>query len=328
VELPKAFTTALADRYQIESEIGHGSLATIFLANDLRHSRHVALKVLRPDADVALSDVRFVREIKFLAQLQHPNIVPLYDSGYVSGLLFYVMPHVRGETLRARLEAEGRLPIRDAIRITCQVAEALDYAHRHGVIHRDVKPENIILSGGHALVADFGIARSIGLASGQQLTTVRSVGPGTPAYMSPEQLIPGQELDGRADIYAMATVLFEILTGQLPFQTDSGRADNLRKLRATAPSIRLTRDDVPDNIDRAIARALAPSPSDRFSSALEFANALSTSHVDRTGSASATSSAPSTRRRRTLIILGVVAALLVLVAWLALAGIPEVFSGG
>jgi serine/threonine-protein kinase len=238
------------------------------------------------------------------------------------------MPHVRGETLRARLEAEGRLPIRDAIRITCQVAEALDYAHRHGVIHRDVKPENIILSGGHALVADFGIARSIGLASGQQLTTVRSVGPGTPAYMSPEQLIPGQELDGRADIYAMATVLFEILTGQLPFQTDSGRADNLRKLRATAPSIRLTRDDVPDNIDRAIARALAPSPSDRFSSALEFANALSTSHIDQAGSSSATSSAPSTRRRRTLIILGVAAALLVLVAWLALGGIPGVFSGG
>ncbi len=325
MELPRAFTAALADRYQIESEIGHGALATIFLANDLRHSRHVALKVLRPDADVALSDVRFVREIKFLAQLQHPNIVPLYDSGYVSGLLFYVMPHVRGETLRARLDAEGGLSVRDAVRITCHVAEALDYAHRHGVIHRDVKPENIILSGSHTLVADFGIARSIGLASGQQLTTVRSIGPGTPAYMSPEQLIPGQELDGRADIYALATVLYETLSGKLPFQSENGRTDNLRKLRATAPSVRVHRADVPENIDRAIARALASSPADRFSSALEFANALSSESAP----SGSTDSAPASRsaRRRTLIILGVAALLLVLVAWLALFGSPSIFPG-
>ena len=328
MELPKAFKAALADRYVIEGEIGHGSLATIFLAHDLRHSRHVALKVLRPDADVALSDVRFVREIKFLAQLQHPNIVPLHDSGHVAGLLYYVMPHIRGESLRERLAREKTLPVRDAIRIACQVAEALDYAHRHGVIHRDIKPENIILSGGHALVADFGIARSIGLASGQQLTTIRSIGPGTPAYMSPEQLIPGQELDGRTDIYALATVLYEVLTGALPFQHDDGRVDNVRKLSATPPSIRAKRPEVSDALDRAIGRGLAATPVDRFSSAVEFAHALSAaadapavSPVAPAGSGQAPLLASS---KRTLIAVAV-AALLLVVIWLAVNGR---FGGG
>ena len=328
MELPKAFKAALADRYVIEGEIGHGSLATIFLAHDLRHSRHVALKVLRPDADVALSDVRFVREIKFLAQLQHPNIVPLHDSGHVAGLLYYVMPHIRGESLRERLVREKTLPVRDAVRIACQVAEALDYAHRHGVIHRDIKPENIILSGGHALVADFGIARSIGLASGQQLTTIRSIGPGTPAYMSPEQLIPGQELDGRTDIYALATVLYEVLTGELPFRHDDGRVDNVRKLSATPPSIRAKRPEVSDALDRAIARGLAPAPVDRFSSAVEFAHALSAaadappaSVVTSTGAGEAVS---PTSSKRTLIIIAA-AALLLIVIWLAVSGR---FGGG
>ena len=328
MELPKAFKAALADRYVIEGEIGHGSLATIFLAHDLRHSRHVALKVLRPDADVALSDVRFVREIKFLAQLQHPNIVPLHDSGHVAGLLYYVMPHIRGESLRERLAREKTLPVRDAIRIACQVAEALDYAHRHGVIHRDIKPENIILSGGHALVADFGIARSIGLASGQQLTTIRSIGPGTPAYMSPEQLIPGQELDGRTDIYALATVLYEVLTGALPFQHDDGRVDNVRKLSATPPSIRAKRPEVSDALDRAIGRGLAATPVDRFSSAVEFAHALSAaadappvSPVTAAGSGQAPLLASS---KRTLIAIAV-AVLLLVVIWLAVNGR---FGGG
>ena len=325
VELPKAFKAALADRYVIEGEIGHGSLATIFLAHDLRHSRHVALKVLRPDAEVALSDVRFVREIKFLAQLQHPNIVPLHDSGHVAGLLYYVMPHIRGETLRDRLQRETTIPARDAIRIGCQVAEALDYAHRHGVIHRDIKPENIILSGGHALVADFGIARSIGLASGQQLTTIRSIGPGTPAYMSPEQLIPGQELDGRTDIYALATVLYELLTGELPFRHDDGRVDNVRKLSAMPPSIRAKRADVSEALDRAVARGLAASPTDRFSSAIEFAHALSAAADAAPDAGRSSGSTPAvtpaaTASRRTTLIIGAVAVLIALVAWLALPG--------
>ena len=326
MELPKAFRAALADRYVIEGEIGHGSLATIFLAHDLRHSRHVALKVLRPDADVALSDVRFVREIKFLAQLQHPNIIPLHDSGHVSGLLYYVMPHIRGESLRERLDREKTIPVRDAVRITGQVAEALDYAHRHGVIHRDIKPENIILSGGHALVADFGIARSIGLASGQQLTTIRSIGPGTPAYMSPEQLIPGQELDGRSDIYALATVLYELLTGELPFRHEDGRVDNVRKLSSPAPSIRAKRKDIPEALDRAISRGLAASPNERFSSATEFAHALSAAaHLTpesgpRVDGGSVATGAALTASRRPMIIAAVIAALVLVAAWLVITG--------
>ena len=325
MELPKAFRAALADRYVIEQEIGHGSLATIFLAHDLRHSRHVALKVLRPDADVALSDVRFVREIKFLAQLQHPNIIPLHDSGHVGGLLYYVMPHIRGESLRERLDREKTLPVRDALRIAGQVAEALDYAHRHGVIHRDIKPENIILAGGHALVADFGIARSIGLASGQQLTTIRSIGPGTPAYMSPEQLIPGQELDGRSDIYALATVLYEMITGELPFRHEDGRVDNVRKLSGSPPSVRAKRIDVSDALDRAIARGLAASPTDRFSSATEFAQAMSAAgdfptEASRVSGSTPTLTALATSSRRNVIMVAIVAVVLLLVAWLALSG--------
>jgi serine/threonine-protein kinase len=326
VELPKAFRAALADRYVIEGEIGHGSIATIFLAHDLRHSRHVALKVLRPDADVALSDVRFVREIKFLAQLQHPNIIPLHDSGHVGGLLYYVMPHIRGESLRERLDREKTIPLRDALRIVGQVAEALDYAHRHGVIHRDIKPENIILSGGHALVADFGIARSIGLASGQQLTTIRSIGPGTPAYMSPEQLIPGQELDGRTDIYALATVLYEVLTGELPFRHEDGRVDNVRKLSASPPSVRARRSEVPDAVDRAIARGLAAAPNERFSSATEFAHALSAAAQmtpESTPPVSGGSPALTATRmtsRRPIITAAIVSLLVLIVIWLAMTG--------
>ncbi len=306
MELPKAFRMALADRYLIESEIGSGNMATTFLANDLRHSRHVAVKVLRPDANVALSDVRFVREIKFLAQLQHPNIVPLHDSGHACGFMYYVMPYIRGETLRARIDSEGRLPVRDAARIICEIAEALDYAHRHGVIHRDVKPENIVLSGGHALIMDFGIARAIGAASGQQLTTVRSVGPGTPAYMSPEQMIPGQDLDGRSDIYSLATVLYEMLVGQIPFQGPDGRTDTLRKLRGAPPRIRDVRDDVPESMDQAMARALAPAAADRFSSALEFANALTATAVTQpeVQPSGADAASATSRNRRTLLVAG------------------------
>ena len=321
MELPKAFRTALADRYLIESEIGSGNMATTFLASDLRHSRHVAVKVLRPDANVALSDVRFVREIKFLAQLQHPNIVPLHDSGHACGYMYYVMPYIRGETLRARMDSEPRLPVRDAIRIVCQIAEALDYAHRHGVIHRDVKPENIVLSGGHALIMDFGIARAIGVASGQQLTTVRSIGPGTPAYMSPEQMIPGQELDGRSDIYSLATVLYEALVGELPFRDKDGRTDTLRKLRGTPPRIRDVRGDVPESIDRAMLRAMAPAASDRFSSALEFANALTAPETAQPEGRprSAPGDAVKPERDRRMLIAAGIAGTLVLATLIALA---------
>jgi len=274
VELPTKFRVALADRYEIECPIADGSMAGIFLAQDLRHKRRVALKVLRPDAAAALSDVRFVREIKFLAHLQHPNIQSLHDSGHEEGFLYYVMPYVTGETLRARMDRDGRIPIREAMRIACQLGAALDYAHRHGVIHRDIKPENILLSDTHVLLTDFGIARAIGIAAGEQLTAPLSVGPGTPAYMSPEQLIPGHELDGRSDIYSLATVVFEMLTGELPFTMANERGVDMRKITVPAPRLRSIRPDIPASIDAAVARALAPMPGDRFGSATEFANAL------------------------------------------------------
>ena len=273
LDLDVKFRSALADRYSIESELGRGAMAAVYLAKDLRHQRRVAIKVLRPDSGVPMSDVRFVREIKYLAQLNHPNILPLHDSGLVAGHLFYVMPHVRGETLRERLARDHRLAVGDALDIARQVGEALDYAHRHGVVHRDIKPENILLSD-RVMVADFGIARAIGVAAGEALTTLRSVGPGTPAYMSPEQLVPGQELDGRSDLYSLGVVLYECLAGELPFLGEDGKLNNALKMSGPPPSIRAKRRDVPPAVDAAVARVLASVPRQRFTSALEFVNAL------------------------------------------------------
>jgi serine/threonine-protein kinase len=325
MDLPTKFRAAIADRYEIECPIAEGSMGAIFLANDLRHRRRVAVKVLRPDAITPLSDVRFVREIRFLAHLQHPNILALYDSGHSEGFLYYVMPYVQGETLRARMSRETRLPPREAVRIACQVGSALDYAHRHGVIHRDIKPENILLSASHVMLMDFGIARAIGLAAGEQLTAPLSVGPGTPAYMSPEQLIPGQELDGRSDIYSLATVIFEMLTGELPFTAEGGRAFDTRKLTAPAPRVRSLNKEVPAAIDVAVARALSPLPGDRFGSASEFANALEATIVtpvsypatdDVAGEAglAARTGIRGATMRRALVGLLVVAVLTVLIA--------------
>jgi len=318
VELPTKFRAALADRYEIECPIADGSMAGIFLAQDLRHRRRVALKVLRPDAAAALSDVRFVREIKFLAHLQHPNIQSLHDSGHEEGFLYYVMPYVAGETLRTRMDRDGRVPMREAMRIACQLGAALDYAHRHGVIHRDIKPENILISDTHVLLTDFGIARAIGIAAGEQLTAPLSVGPGTPAYMSPEQLIPGHELDGRSDIYSLATVVFEMLTGELPFTMASERGVDMRKITTPAPRLRAIRPDVPESIDAAVARALAPMPGDRFGSATEFANALEATIVaplDPSGEdAKSKRGLPGTMLRPSVVI-GIIVVLAV-VAWL------------
>ena len=273
-DLDKSFTSALAGRYNIESEIGRGAMATVYAADDLRHQRRVAIKVLRNDSTVAMSDVRFVREIKFLSQLQHPNILPLYDSGMVAGQLYYVMPYVRGETLGKRIARLPRPSPRDIIRIVDDVGEALDYAHRHGIVHRDIKPENILLVEGRALVADFGIARAIGVASGQQLTTIGSIGPGTPSYMSPEQLLGGKEIDGRSDIYSLGIVLYEALTGELPFTTADGRCDNSKKISGAAPRVTEKRPELPAAIDAVVARVLACEPRDRYASAQEFVDAL------------------------------------------------------
>ena len=273
-DLDKEFTRSLAGRYEIDEEIGRGAMAAVYSARDLRHQRRVAIKVLRNDSTLPMSDVRFVREIKFLSQLQHPNILPLYDSGIAAGYLYYVMPQVRGETLGARMRRAPRLTPRDVARIVGDVGEALDHAHRHGVVHRDIKPDNILLLEGRAVVADFGIARAIGGSGAGQVTTVGSVTPGTPSYMSPEQLLGGQDVDGRSDVYSLGIVMYEALTGELPFLGSDGRCDNSRKLSAPAPRVTAKRPDLPAALDAVIARGLACEPRDRYGSAQEFVEAV------------------------------------------------------
>jgi serine/threonine-protein kinase len=213
---------ALAGRYEISREIGQGAFATVYLARDTRHERSVALKVLNADPSSDTGEIRFIREIRTVARLQHPNILSLHDSGHVEDLLYYVMPYVGGESLRARMERERQLPVDAAVSIAGKTAEALAYAHSQGVIHRDIKPENILLSAGQPMIADFGIARAIDLAGVRQLTRTGNGSPGTPAYMSPEQLMADTELDGRTDIYSLGCVLYEMLTGKPPFAGKDG----------------------------------------------------------------------------------------------------------
>ena len=209
-------TAALADRYTIERELGAGGMATVYLAQDLKHDRQVAIKVLRPELAAVIGAERFLAEIKTTANLQHPHILSLFDSGAVVGTVFYVMPFVDGESLRDRLTREKQLPIGDALRIATETADALQYAHAHGIIHRDIKPENILLQGGHALVADFGIALAASKTSGTRMTET-GMSLGTPQYMSPEQAMGERDLDARTDIYALGVVTYEMLVGEPPF---------------------------------------------------------------------------------------------------------------
>src|SRR5436853_3234392 len=213
---PTRLAAALSDRYIIERELGAGGMATVYLAHDVRHDRKVAVKVLRPELAAVIGADRFLKEIKVTANLQHPHILGLIDSGEVDGLLYYVMPYVEGESLRDRLTHEKQLPIDDAVRITREVANALDYAHRHHVIHRDIKPENILLHEGQALVADFGIALAVSAAGGSRLTET-GLSVGTPQYMSPEQAMGDRALDARSDVYSLAAVLYEMLAGEPPY---------------------------------------------------------------------------------------------------------------
>jgi eukaryotic-like serine/threonine-protein kinase len=261
-----------AGRYTIERELGRGGMATVYRARDLRHDRVVALKVLHPEFAASVGGDRFSREIRLLASLQHPHILPLFDSGEHGGVVFYVVPCVEGESLRRRLEHERQLPLEEALRITHQVADALDHAHRHGVIHRDVKPENILLEEGHAIVADFGVARALTRATGESTTTAGMV-VGTPAYMSPEQASGDQDLDGRSDQYSLACVLYEMLAGIPPFSGTTPRATIARRFTEPPPSLRGERN-VPEAVDRAVQRALAPVPADRFPTVRAFAAAL------------------------------------------------------
>jgi eukaryotic-like serine/threonine-protein kinase len=266
---------AIADRYLVEEEIGRGGAATVYLAEDLKHSRKVAIKVLRPVQGAGYEPQRFLREIRIAARLAHPQILPLHDSGECEGLLYFVMPYTGCESLRNRLSREGQLPIDVALRITRAVAGALGYAHRHNVIHRDIKPENILLHEGEPVVADFGVATAISAAGGDNAyITDRGFTVGTPAYMSPEQASAETGLDGRTDQYSLACVLYEMLLGEPPFAGSGPRATMARHAIETPAPIRTRRAGVPASVERALLKALAKEPGQRFGSMIEFAEAL------------------------------------------------------
>ena len=266
--------TALADRYAIEREIGAGGMATVYLAEDLKLHRKVALKVLRPELAAALGPERFLREIEIAAKLHHPHILPLHDSGEVDGFLYYVMPYVEGESLRDRLNREKQLPLDDALQLAREVVDALSYAHSHNVIHRDIKPENILLEAGHAVIADFGIARAVTAAGGERLTET-GVSIGTPHYMSPEQCEGASDIDGRTDIYALGSVLYELLAGEPPYTGPTAQAVIAKRLSEPVPHVSTLRETVPPTVEAAINNALAKAPADRFSTIAQFAEALS-----------------------------------------------------
>jgi serine/threonine-protein kinase len=270
---PDRLTAALADRYRIERELGQGGMATVYLAEDLRHGRKVAVKVLLPELAAVLGAERFLSEIHVTAGLQHPHILPLFDSGQADGQLFYVMPYVEGESLRARLDRERQLPIDDALRIAREVGSALSYAHRHHVIHRDIKPENILLHDGHAVVADFGIALAVTSAGGGRLTQT-GLSLGTPQYMSPEQATGEREIDARSDLYSLAAVTYEMLSSEPPHTGNTMQAVIARMLTERPRNIRTVRPSVPDNVANALDVALERIPADRWNSIEEFEKAL------------------------------------------------------
>ena len=305
--------SALADRYRFERELGAGGMATVYLAEDLRHRRHVAIKVLHPELSAVLGSERFLKEIELTASLQHPHILPLFDSGSADGLLFYVMPFVEGETLRARLERETQLPVADVLRMATEICDALSYAHGRGVVHRDIKPENILLQNGHALVADFGIALAVEHAGGQRMTQT-GLSLGTPQYMAPEQAMGERSIDARADIYALGAVIYEMLAGEPPFTGPSAQAIVAQVITASPTSLLARRKSVPQHVDDAVLQALEKLPADRFSTAAAFGAALNGSA---TGSITPASRRPAANRRL-LIALSVFAACAVILATVAL----------
>jgi serine/threonine-protein kinase len=317
---------ALEERYTLEGELGRGGMATVFLATDLKHRRKVALKVLHPHLAASVGPERFLREIEIVAGLTHPRILTLIDSGEADGLLFYVMPFIEGETLKERIAQEGPLPLEQAVRIAREVADALAYAHERGVIHRDIKPSNILFEAGHAVIADFGVARAVDAAGGVTDGPDRGVGMtatglavGTPAYMSPEQA-SGGEVDGRADVYALGCVLWEMLTGEPPFSGPTPIAILARKVAEETPGVRTLRKSVPPELEGVVAKAMAPVAADRYESAQLLEQALEAPH-------SAERVRPPRRRRtRARSIAGAAIAILAIAAawWLFGRGTPVV----
>ena len=266
-------SAALQGRYRIERELGEGGMVTVYLAEDLRHDRKVALKVLSPELGAIVGAERFLAEIKVTATLQHPNILPLFDSGEADKLLFYVMPHVEGESLRERLDREKQLPVDEAVKIVTEVADALDHAHSKGVIHRDIKPANILMSGGRPLIADFGIALAVSVAGGGRLTET-GLSVGTPYYMSQEQAAADREVNPASDVYSLACVLYEMLVGEPPHTGPSAQAVLAKILTDVPTAPHAARATVPANVDAAIRKALEKLPADRFTGAQDFARAL------------------------------------------------------
>ncbi|MBA2627108.1 MAG: serine/threonine protein kinase, partial [Gemmatimonadales bacterium] len=266
-------SSAISDRYLVERELGQGGMATVYLAEDLRHGRRVAIKVLREELSASLGKERFLREIRVAAALQHPHILPLYDSGEADGLLFYVMPYVDGPSLRDKLIKEGELPIGDAVRILRDVADALTEAHRHGVVHRDLKPENVMLRGRHALVMDFGVAKALSEATGRQSLTTVGIALGTPTYMAPEQAVADPHVDHRADIYAFGVMAYELLAGRPPFT--GGNAQQILAAHVTAAAEPVTTHrSLPPVLASMVMRCLEKRPADRWQSAEELITQL------------------------------------------------------
>ena len=274
-DVQENLSSALADRYAVERKLGAGGMATVFLARDVKHDRSVAIKVLHPELAATLGADRFEREIRVAGKLQHPNILGMYDSGNANGLLYYVMPFVEGESVRDRLDRESQLPVEDAVQIALEVADALGYAHAKGIVHRDIKPDNIMLSGGHALVADFGIARAIeeGGPGGAGKLTVTGMSLGTPVYMAPEQSA-GEKVTPTADLYSLGCVLYEMLAGEPPFSGKNGAQIMAKHALEAVPSVRIVRPNVPEQVEQAIFAAMAKVPSDRPQTAAEFMEIL------------------------------------------------------
>jgi len=340
-DVPPTLQTALSDRYRLERELGQGGMATVYLAQDLKHDRKVAIKVLRPELAAVIGAERFLAEIKTTANLQHPHILPLFDSGAArlnhpeqsegpQDFLFYVMPYVEGESLRDRLNREKQLPIPDAVRLATEVAGALEHAHRHGVIHRDIKPENILLREGAALVADFGIALAASKAGGSRMTET-GMSLGTPQYMSPEQAMGQRELDARSDIYALGAMTYECLTGEPPFSGPTAQAIVAKVMTAAPEPVTNLRRTVPPNVAAAVHQAIEKLPADRFATAAEFASALRSEHfVSATSARPAAAPGPS---RRFSALLGAITVIsLGIAGWALMRGAasraPLVFDAG